>query len=61
MLGPLDGVEVGVLDESKEQADEEMRQIRIKYGRDPDNGWVGDEECSRALLIYMGRITERKA
>lgn len=46
---------------TKEQADEEMRQIRIKYGRDPDNGWVGDEECSRALLIYMGRIKERKA
>lgn len=46
---------------TKEQADEEMRQIRIKYGRDPDNGWVGDEECSRPLLIYMGRIKERKA
>ena len=46
---------------TKEQADEEMRQIRIKYGRDPENGWVGDEECSRALLIYMGRIKERKA
>lgn len=46
---------------TKEEADEEMRQIRIKHGRHPDNGWVGDEECSRALLIYMGRIKERKA
>ncbi len=46
---------------TKAQADEEMRQIRIKHGRDPDNGWVGDEECSRPLLIYMGRIKERKA
>ena len=46
---------------TKEQADEEMRQIRIKYGRDPVMGWVGDEECSRPLLIYMGRIKERKA
>jgi len=46
---------------TKEEADEEMRQIRIKHGRHPENGWVGDEECSRALLIYMGRIKERKA
>jgi len=46
---------------TKAEADEEMRQIRIKHGRDPVMGWVGDEECSRALLIYMGRIKERKA
>lgn len=45
---------------TKEQADEEMRQIRIKHGRDPVNGWVGDEECSRELLIYRGVIKERK-
>ena len=45
---------------TKEQADEEMRQIRIKYGRDPVMGWVGDEECSRPLLIYMGRIKEHR-
>jgi hypothetical protein len=41
---------------TKEEAEEEMLQIRIKHGRDPILGFVGDEECSRELLIYRGRI-----
>lgn len=45
---------------TKEQAEEEMRQIRVRNGRDPVMGFVGDDECSRALLIYRGVIKERK-
>lgn len=41
---------------TKEQADAEMRAIRIKNGRDPVFGMVNDHECSRELLIYRGRI-----
>lgn len=46
---------------TREEAEAEMTAIRIAHGRDPVMGWVGDEECSRALLIYRGVIKERKA
>ena len=41
---------------TKEEAEAEMLRIRIANGRDPILGFVGDEECSRELLIYRGRI-----
>ena len=40
----------------KEQADAEMRDIRLKNGRDPVYGLVNNTECSRELLIFRGLI-----